>query len=84
MPWTNQSDIASLRMAYIVAITAHAECARALTEALMRGEATPADMIEAELKARHQRDTARRKLHAAMARSLDPPPDPPVPNKPAR
>jgi hypothetical protein len=81
MPWTHQSDIASLRMAYNVAVTAHAECARALTEALMRGEPAPAERIEAELKARHQRDAARRKLHAAMSASLDQPPEAPAPDK---
>ena len=57
MPWTHQSDTAFLRMAYSVAVTAHAECARALTEALIRGEAAPAALIEAELKARYERDT---------------------------
>ncbi len=84
MPWKHDSAIAELRMAYNVAVTAHAECARALTEALLRDGVAPAEIIEAELKARFQRDTARRKLHAAMARALGPPPEPPVPNKPVR
>ena len=66
-------------MAYNVAVTTHAECARTLTEALIRGEAAPAELIEAELKARYQRDTARGKLHAAMARDLGP--DPPARSK---
>ena len=35
-------------MAYNVAVTAHAECAGALTEALMRGGQTPAALVEAE------------------------------------
>jgi hypothetical protein len=83
MPWSHQSDIASLRVAYNVAVTAHAECARTLTEALIRAEPAPAAMIEAELKARHQRDKTRGKLHAAMASSLQPL-EPLAPEKPRR
>ena len=74
MPWTQEPDIAALRMAYNVAVTTHAECARTLTEALIRGEAAPAELIEAELKARYERDTTRRRLHAGMVRDLAPPP----------
>ena len=84
MPWTHQSDTASLRMAYNVAVTAHAECARALTEALIRGEAELGELIEAELKARYERDTTRRTLHAGMVRDLGPLSEPSTPSKPVR
>jgi hypothetical protein len=82
MPWKDRPDIAALRMAYNVAVTAHAQCARALTEALMRDQAAPPEIVEGELKARYQRDMARSKLHAAMASALGQPPEPP--HKPVR
>jgi hypothetical protein len=75
MPWNHDPTMQALRMAYNAAVAAHAERARAVTEALMRGEADPAELIEAEAKARHQKEVARRKLHAAMARALEPPPE---------
>jgi hypothetical protein len=77
-------DLAALRVAYNVAITAHAECAKALTEVLMRGGEMPAALVEAEAMTRRQREEARRRLHAAMARALGPPPESPAPSKPTR
>jgi hypothetical protein len=80
MPW-NDSDIAALRMAYNVAVTAHGDCSRAVTAALVRGEAASTELIEAEAAARRLREEARRKLHAAMASALGPPPEPPTPSR---
>ena len=82
MPSTHDANMAALRMAYNAAVTTHAERARALTEALIRGETATAELTEAEAMARHQKEMARRKLHAAMARGLDPPSEPPAPGKP--
>ena len=65
-------------MAYNVAFAAHANCARALTEALMRGDADTKTLVEAEFTARRQKEEARKKLHAAMARALGPPIEPPT------
>jgi hypothetical protein len=80
----DDQGIAALRMAYNVAVSAHADCARSLTEALMRGGVVSEALILAESKARAQKEEARRKLHAALARSLGPPREPPDPSKPAR
>ena len=81
MAWIGDPVIRSLRLAYNAAVAAHSDSARALTAALMNDNATPA-LIEAELSTRGQRDEARRKLHAAMAKTLEPLPEPP--NKPPR
>ena len=78
MPWSDDPDMHALRMAYNIAVTTHSECSRALTEAQIRGDAATAALIEAEAKARHQKEMTRRQLHAAMLRAqLDPPPEPP-------
>ena len=77
MPWRHDPDITALRMAYNVAVTAHANCARALTEALMRGEVDSTALVESEAMARRQKEEARKNLHAAMARAIGPPPEPP-------
>jgi hypothetical protein len=61
-------------MAYNVAFAAHANCARALTEALMRGDEDTEMLVEAESTVRRQKEEARKKLHAAMARALGPQP----------
>ena len=79
MPWKHDPNMQSLRLTYNAAVTAHAEHARALTEALIRSETAPAELIEAEAQARHQKEMARRQLHAAMARNLGPPTEPPGP-----
>ena len=76
-------DMAALRTAYNVAFSAHADCARALTQALTHDGST-AELIEAEATARRLKEEARRNLHAAMAMALDPPSDPPTPSKPLR
>ena len=68
-PGTHDPQIAALRMAYNVSVSAHADCARALTQALMRDKSTE-KLVEAE-------EEARRKLHAAMARDLGQTPEPP-------
>ena len=81
MPWKHDSAIAALRVAYNVTVTAHADCARALTGALMRGDAGTKMLVEAEVTARRQKEEARRKLHAAMARDLGPLPPAPGPTK---
>jgi anthranilate phosphoribosyltransferase len=74
MPWTNDRDIAALRMSYNVAVAAHSERARALTEALMRGDTSP-EFVEAEATTRRLKEEARNKLHAAMAKAIGPPPE---------
>jgi len=84
MTLPSDPDRAALRMAYNVAVSAHAECARALTQALMRGGEIPAALVEAEATTRRKREEARRRLQAAMARALGPPPEPPAPSKPTR
>ena len=65
-------------MAYNVAFAAHANCTRALTEALMRGDEDTETLVEAESTARRQKEEARKTLHAAMARALGPRPQPPT------
>jgi hypothetical protein len=67
-------------MAYNVAFAAHANCARALTEALMRGDEDTETLVEAESTARRQKEEARKKLHAALARALGAPHQPPTKN----
>ena len=60
----------------------HADCVRALTEAGIRGDTDTKELVEAEIAARRQKEEARSKLHAAMARTLGPPPQ--APDTPAR
>jgi hypothetical protein len=67
MARSRDPDIAALRMAHNVAVTAHADCARALAATLMRGDAAPAELIEAE---EGPAEEARRTLHAATVRRL--------------
>ena len=50
----------------------------------MRNEATSPELIEAEVKARRQKEEARKTLHQSMARALGPPPEPPALSKPVR
>jgi len=59
-------------MAYNVAFAAHANCARALSEALMGGDDDTETLVEAEVAARRQKEEARKKLHAAMAMAMAP------------
>ena len=47
-------------MAYNVAFAAHANCARVLTEALMRGDEDTATLVEAEATARRQKEESRK------------------------
>jgi hypothetical protein len=70
MPWNDDSEIQALRLMYNATVSAHASCARALTEATMRGDAPADSAIEAEAKARERMEQARAQLYAAMARAL--------------
>jgi hypothetical protein len=70
MPWSKDASTQSLRLAYNAAVAGHANCSRALTEATMRGDAPSLALIEAEQKARSVLDSARAKLHAAMASAI--------------
>jgi hypothetical protein len=72
MPWTNDPEIQALRLRYNAAVSAHAACARALTEAAMRGDLPTQAAVEAEAKARERMNDARAQLHVAMARALPP------------
>ena len=64
-------------MAYNVAFAAHANCARALTEALMRGDEDTETLVEAELrpavrKKRHAKSCTQR-WRGRSARLIEPP-----------
>jgi hypothetical protein len=67
MPWNDDPAVQALRMTYNAAVSAHSGCAKALTDAALRGEAPSLQMVEAEAKARARLDEARDRLHAAMA-----------------
>jgi len=69
MPWNDDQAVQALRMTYNAAVSAHAGCSRALTDAALRGERPSPEMVEAEAKARARLDEARDRLHAAMARA---------------
>jgi hypothetical protein len=71
MPWRDDPAIQSLRLTYNVAVSAHADCSRALTEAAMRGELPSQAAIDAETKARARMNDARAQLHVAMARAIE-------------
>ena len=70
MPWNDDPYMQSLRLAYNAAVSAHSNCARALTESALRGDVATKDAVEAEAKARARLNEARRELHAAMARAI--------------
>jgi hypothetical protein len=70
MPWNQDPEIQALRLKYNAAVSAHAACARTLTEASMRGDVPTRAAIEAEAKARAVMNQARAQLHEAMARGL--------------
>jgi hypothetical protein len=66
MSWNNDPAMQALRLTYNAAVDAHATCARALTEAVIRGEQPSAALIEAEARAKARLHEARAKLHATM------------------
>jgi hypothetical protein len=72
MPWSHDEAIRTLRLSYNAAVSAHADCMRKLTEAAIRGEAPSAAQVQAEASARAYLDSAREKLHTAMAATLTP------------
>ena len=79
MPGMNEVGIEALWIAYDVAVAMHAESVRTLTEAQIRGDTDTKALVEAEVTARRQREEARKKLNAAVATALGPPPEPPLP-----
>ena len=79
MPWNDDPSMQALRLAYNAAVSAHANCARALTESALRGDIATQDAVAAEAKARAALNQARSDLHAAMARAITGQ----VPEKPA-
>ena len=70
MPWNDDRSIQSLRLTYNAAVTAHRACARALTEATLRGDVPAAPLVEAEQKAKARLEEARTKLHQAMSKAI--------------
>jgi hypothetical protein len=70
MPWNDDPTMQALRLTYNAAVAAHADRARAITDATLCGETPSPAAIEAEAKARLQLAAAREKLHAAMARAM--------------
>jgi hypothetical protein len=72
MPWNDDPVIRALRLTYNAAVSAHADCSRALTDTALRGERAPQEMVEAEARARVRLADAREKLHAAMAIAMGP------------
>ena len=70
MPWSHDPWVQTLRLTYNAAVGAHAACARAITDATIRGEIPSAQLLESENTARLRLDEARAKLHAAMATAL--------------
>jgi hypothetical protein len=72
MCWSNDPNIHALRLKYNAAVTAHAECSRALTEATMSGVTPLAALVEADRQALDRMEDARAKLYEAMANTLEP------------
>jgi hypothetical protein len=72
MPWSDDGAVRMLRLSYNAAVSAHADCARKLTEATIRGESPSTILVQAEASARAGMNSAREKLHAAMAASMAP------------
>jgi hypothetical protein len=70
VPWTDDPAIQSLRLTYNAAVSAHADCSRALTEATLRGDLPSQAEIDAEAKARARMNNARAQLHVAMTRAI--------------
>ena len=70
MPWHNDPEMQALRLAYNAALTAHADRAHAVTEAMLQGQQPPPDLVEAEAKARAHLNAARKRLHDAMASAI--------------
>jgi hypothetical protein len=70
MPWSKDPDVQTLRSKYNVAVSAHAECSRALIEATMSGAAPLPALVAAERKARLRMEEARQKLYDAMVSGL--------------
>jgi hypothetical protein len=71
MPWSDDPAIQSLRLTYNAAVSAHADCSRALREAVLRGDVPLQAAVEAEAKARARMDDARAQLHAAMRNAIE-------------
>jgi hypothetical protein len=69
MPWSDD-ETRALRLRYNAAQAAHADAARALTEAFIRGDVPTDDLLESERQAKSVLDGARRNLHEAMSRAI--------------
>jgi hypothetical protein len=74
MPWNVDPAVHALRLGYNAAASAHLNSARALGKPLC-GDTPTSELLEAEAQARERLEEARAKLHAAIARPLDPPND---------
>ena len=63
MPWSHDPTVQTLRLTYNAAVGAHAACARAITDATMRGEIPSQQLLESENKARLRFNSARKAAH---------------------
>jgi hypothetical protein len=70
MPWGNDPSVQALRLTYNAAVSAHADCSRALTEAFLRGDIPSPDLVDAEKQAHLRVNDARARLHEAMAQAM--------------
>ena len=70
MPWSHDRSIQSRRLTYNAAVTAHADCSRALTQARMSGQTPSPELVDAEARARIRLDDLRTQLLAAMAYAI--------------
>jgi hypothetical protein len=71
MPWNDDSATQSLRLTYNAAVSAHAECSRALAEAASSGSLPSQAATEAEAKAKARLNDARAQLYVAMTRAIE-------------
>jgi len=70
MPWNSDPTMQALRLTYNAAVAAHAACARALSEAVLRGDQPTPDLVKAEARAKARLSEARERLHTAMAAAM--------------
>ena len=70
MPWNDDQSMQSLRLTYNAALTAHRACARAVTEATLRGDIPTAALVDAERTSKARLERARTNLHRAMTNAI--------------
>ena len=63
-------DLHTRRLKYNVAWAAHGDCLRSLTEARLRGEAPPPNLVEREANARRALEFASEQLRLAITESI--------------